>query len=96
MKESDRLHSVTAMLKAFGADITEYPDKLIINGTGTLKGGTTDSFGDHRIAMSAACASVICTDTVTVRDAQCVNKSYPAFWNDFEMMGGKIERQDTV
>lgn len=96
MKESDRLHSVTTMLKAFGADITEYPDKLIINGTGTLKGGTTDSFGDHRIAMSAACASVICTDTVTVKDAQCVNKSYPAFWNDFEMMGGKIERQDTV
>lgn len=96
MKESDRLRSVTEMLKALGADITEYSDKLVINGSGTLKGGVVDSCGDHRIAMSAACASVICTDTVTVKGAQCVSKSYPAFWDDFEMMGGKIERQDTV
>lgn len=96
MKESDRLHSVTEMLKALGADIKEYPDKLIINGTGTLKGGVIDSCGDHRIAMSAACASVICTSHVTVLGAQCVSKSYPAFWDDFETMGGKIERQDTL
>lgn len=96
MKESDRLRSVTEMLTALGADIREYPDKLIINGTGKLKGGIIDSVGDHRIAMSAACASVISADTVTVKDAQCVNKSYPAFWDDFESMGGKTERQDTL
>ena len=96
MKESDRLHSVTEMLKALGTDITEYPDKLIVNGNGTLKGGVIDSCGDHRIAMSAACASVICTDAVTVKGAQCVSKSYPAFWDDFESMGGKIERLETV
>ena len=96
MKESDRLHSVTEMLKALGADISEHPDKLIINGSGTLKGGIVDSCGDHRIAMSAACASVICSDTVTVKDAHCVSKSYPAFWDDFESMGGKIERQEIL
>lgn len=96
MKESDRLRSVTAMLTALGADIHEYPDKLIINGTGKLKGGITDSFADHRIAMSAACASVISAGPVTVKDAQCVSKSYPAFWDDFESMGGKTERQDTL
>ena len=94
MKESDRLHSVTEMLKALGADITELSDKLIINGTGSLKGGSVDACGDHRIAMSAACASVICTSPVTVTGAECVSKSYPAFWDDFESMGGKIERTD--
>ena len=95
IKESDRLRSVTEMLKALGADVTELSDKLIINGTGTLNGGTVDSCGDHRIAMSAACASVICKNPVTIKGAECVSKSYPAFWDDFESMGGKIERNDT-
>lgn len=96
LKESDRLRSVTEMLRSLGADITEYHDKLIINGASTLKGGTVDSFGDHRIAMAAACASVICTDPVTIYDAHCISKSYPAFWQDFEKLGGKTERQETL
>ena len=94
LKESDRLSSVTNMLRSLGADIEEHPDKLIINGTGSLKGGTADSFSDHRIAMAAACASVICTEPVIIKGAQCVKKSYPAFWDDFESMGGKIERTE--
>ncbi len=84
IKESDRLATVTAMLTALGGDITETPDGLIIHGVPSLVGGTVESAGDHRIAMSAAVAATRCTGGVTVRGAEAVAKSYPAFWDAFD------------
>lgn len=95
IKESDRLATVSAMLSALGADITETEDGLTIQGGKPLSGGTVDSAGDHRIAMSAAVASMLCKETVTVRTAQAVNKSYPGFWDHFAALGGQIERRET-
>lgn len=86
LKESDRLQTTSAMLSALGADITETKDGLIINGKEKLSGGTIDAANDHRIAMSAAVAACICEDDVTIDGAQCVNKSYPEFWNHFESL----------
>ena len=51
-----------------------------------LKGGTVDSFNDHRIAMSAAAAVGICTGSVTVEGFECTAKSYPRFREDFEAL----------
>ena len=79
------------MLKALGADCEETADGLKVRGTGRLSGGAVDSFNDHRIAMSAAAASVICSDTVEISRAEAVRKSYPDFWRDFERLGGDIE-----
>ncbi len=87
LKESDRLMAVTSMLTALGADVTETDDGLIIKGVKRLSGGTTDSFNDHRIAMSAAVASVACEGAVTVKSADCVAKSYPDFWRDVKSLG---------
>lgn len=90
LKESDRLRSTTEMLKALGAEIRELPEGLVIRGVKRLRGGRVDSCGDHRIAMSAAVAAGICTGTVTVEGAECVAKSYPRFWADYEALtGGK-------
>lgn len=86
LKESDRLASTSAMLRALGADIEELPDGLVIRGKPQLAGGTADSAGDHRIAMSAAAAACVCTQAVTVCGAECVRKSYPRFWEDFEAL----------
>lgn len=90
IKESDRLETVRKSLSSLGADIEETTDSLIINGTGSLKGGECESFNDHRIAMSCAIASCICENEVIIKDAQAVNKSYPKFFEDFESLGGKI------
>lgn len=84
IKESDRLVTTSTMLTDLGADLTETEDGLIINGKDSLTGGSTQGFNDHRIAMSAAVASVACTSPVTVSGAECVQKSYPDFWRDFE------------
>ena len=88
IKESDRLATVYEMLKNLGADVTMTSDGFVINGKETLSGGTVNSHNDHRIAMSAALASLKCRDKVTVIGADAVNKSYRDFWEDFKKLGG--------
>lgn len=94
IKESDRIKTTVSMLKALGADCTETADGLKVKGNGYLKGGRTDSFNDHRIAMSAAVASVICRDTVEIENAEAVRKSYPDFWRHFADLGGRAVISD--
>ena len=91
-KESDRIQSTLALLTALGVDAKELPDGLVIRSDGRLSGGTVDAMGDHRIAMSAALASHFADGDVTVLGAECVNKSYPDFWEDFTALGGAISR----
>ena len=90
IKESDRIRTTVEMLTDLGAKAKETADGLIVYGTGRLAGGCIDSCNDHRIAMSAAVASIICTGTVTVEQAQAVQKSYPDFWKDFAGLGGQV------
>ena len=92
IKESDRLHTVATSLTSLGADVTETEDGLVINGKKTLAGGKTQSFGDHRIAMTAAVISAACTGPVIINNAEAVNKSYPTFFEDFNTaLGGTWE-----
>lgn len=93
IKESDRLSTVTQVLNAMGAQVEEHPDSLTILGRFRLAGGVTvDSCNDHRIAMMAAIAATRCEKPVTITGAQCVAKSYPNFWADYEALGGRIVR----
>jgi len=85
MKESDRLEAVATELNNLGADIEINGDELIINGVQSLRGGAVDARGDHRIAMMAAVAAIRSVGTVTINGADCVSKSYPNFWTDFEV-----------
>ena len=79
LKESDRVASVCAMLSALGGKAEATDDTLTVYETG-LTGGTVDSVNDHRIAMSAAIAATVCKEPVTILGAECVEKSYPKFW----------------
>ena len=96
IKESDRLTAVTAMLTALGGDVQELDEGLVVTGKKHLAGGTVDSVNDHRIAMSAAVAAIGCDGPVTVLGAQAVNKSYPAFWDDYARLGGKVTLEDEI
>ena len=94
IKESDRLTAVTQVLTALGADVVEGADRLTITGQpeGLAGGVTVDSHNDHRIAMMAAIAATRCAAPVTIIGAECVAKSYPDFWEDYERLGGQIQR----
>lgn len=87
LKESDRLATVTAVLRGLGADIEEQAEGLIVRGTGRLTGGRADGFHDHRIVMMAAVASLICEQEVVITGSHAVNKSYPDFFRVMEELG---------
>lgn len=90
IKESDRLHTVCQMVNNLGGTAVEQETGLVIEGTGSLTGGTVDSFQDHRIVMAASMASLVCTGPVYIRGTQAVEKSYPGFFEDFVKLGGVI------
>lgn len=92
IKESDRLKAISTELKKIGADITELEDGLIIEGKEYLNGGEVDSWNDHRIAMALAVATIKCVEPVIINNSDCVSKSYPNFWEDFNMLGGIVQK----
>ncbi len=90
MKESDRIASTSAMLRAFGVKCAEGPDFLTVTGTDSLKPCSVDGANDHRIVMAAAILATRASGPVTILGAQAVNKSYPTFFDDFKMLGGEV------
>jgi len=86
VKESNRIDTVANNLKNMGADITPTEDGMIINGGQSLKGAVIESELDHRIAMAFAIASLVSEGTTTINDAECVNISYPQFYNDLKRL----------
>lgn len=94
LKESDRIKSVVDMINALGGKAEETEDGILVHRVSMLKGGTVDSRGDHRIAMSAAVAAIASIGEVTIENADCVSKSYPAFWEDYAALGGRVRLEE--
>ena len=89
LKESDRVASTIAMLESLGGKGEADENTLTVYGMG-VTGGRVDSVNDHRIAMAAAIAATVCKEPVTILGAQCTEKSYPRFWEEFSRLGGQI------
>ena len=89
-KESDRLNSIYTELKKMGADIVVNEDGLTINGSHTLKGTTIDPHNDHRIAMSCTVAALGAVGETKIQNVECINKSYPQFFNDLRVLGANV------
>ncbi|MFC1658082.1 3-phosphoshikimate 1-carboxyvinyltransferase [Candidatus Omnitrophota bacterium] len=96
VKETDRLISMQSNLCRMGADIKVagylstrgvLKEKIIVRGTGRLKGSKVKSFSDHRTAMSMVIAGLVSRGTTMVDDTECVAKSFPGFLN---VLGGLI------
>ena len=91
LKESDRVTTVIAMLQALGVQAEATENTLTVY-PGILQGGVVDSYNDHRIAMAAAIAATVANESVTILGAECVNKSYPSFWEEYRKLGGNYEQ----
>ena len=81
VKESNRIKTIIAELKKFGANITETDDGMIIQGGTPLKGCTVESHQDHRIAMAMAVAGMCASGQTEIRNAECVTISFPNFFD---------------
>ncbi len=85
VKESDRIATMAAELRAMGARIEERPDGMVIQGlgrkgaNGTLTGATCASHGDHRVAMSVAIGALTAAQPTQIQDTVCIETSFPNF-----------------
>lgn len=93
VKESDRIATTCAMLRAFGVEVEERPDGMAIEGAPErpLQSARVHAHGDHRIAMSAAVAGLVADGPVRVDGAECVNTSFPTFVNVLRSLGARID-----
>ncbi len=84
-KESDRIAATVALLRAFGARVTEREDGMVIDG-GPLRGARVDAAADHRIAMSAAVAAAMARGPSTLAGHEWVRISHPDFFEDLRAL----------
>lgn len=88
VKESDRIRTTVTELSKLGVDIEELSDGMVINGSGSIKGGDCESHGDHRLAMTLGIASLVSQGEVIIHNAESVTVSYPGFWEELERIAG--------
>lgn len=90
-KESDRLAAMKSVLASFGITSSVGEDIFTVYGGDPVAQTTVESFGDHRIAMSAAILSTVAKEITTISGSGCVAKSYPSFFEDFASLGGVVD-----
>ncbi|MBM7619539.1 3-phosphoshikimate 1-carboxyvinyltransferase [Bacillus tianshenii] len=88
VKETNRIDTVVNELKKLGADITATEDGMIINGGTKLEGAVLDSYGDHRIGMMGAIASLIANGETVLENEEAINVSYPSFFEHLNRLQG--------
>jgi 3-phosphoshikimate 1-carboxyvinyltransferase len=98
VKESDRIAALATNLRAFGVEVEEKPDGLVIQGGAILKGAQVDSFGDHRIAMASVILGLFAHGPTRVFNTDCIGISYPTFEQDLAAVvsGRKPSLQETT
>lgn len=91
LKESDRIASTVAFLRAMGADADGTPDGCVVRGPCRLHGARAEALGDHRILMAAAVAGLVANEPVDISDPDAYRVSYPTFLEDFRALGADLE-----
>jgi 3-phosphoshikimate 1-carboxyvinyltransferase len=93
VKESDRLRAMAGVLRAFGVEVEETPDGMLIDGRpdGPLEAADVASQGDHRVAMAAAVLGLVARGPSRVRDASCIATSFPRFIGTLRALGARVE-----
>lgn len=89
-KESDRATVLQKEFGKIGIKIIIEDDYLLVKG-GEIKGGEIHANNDHRIAMAGAIVALKAQNAVVVDNAQCIAKSYPAFYHDLTALGAQIK-----
>ena len=86
VKESDRVAAIAEGLIAMGADVTVLDDGWEVRGPRRLAGGRVRSYGDHRVAMALAVAGLMADGVTEIEGAECVEISYPGFFDQLESL----------
>ncbi len=90
VKETDRIAQVCQILRAFGAEVEELPDGMVIHGPTPLRGAHLSSRGDHRLGMLIAVAGLIASGETILEGEDCIADSFPGFATILSKLGAKI------
>lgn len=90
IKESDRLDSMKDFIQSLNGEIEMYPDGFKIIGKQNLDAGVIKTEDDHRISMTALVANVTLGKKILPDNTECINDSYPSFFDDLINIGGEI------
>jgi 3-phosphoshikimate 1-carboxyvinyltransferase len=90
-KESDRIATTTAFLRAMGARVKATDDGCEISGGEKLHGADVNTHADHRILMAAALAGLVSTSGTRIEDDSSFKVSYPGFLRDMHQLGCRLE-----
>ena len=86
VKETDRIAALQMELTKLGARVeVDGDDAMTIHPAATITPAAIDTYDDHRMAMSFAVAATKVRGVV-IKDAQCVNKTYPEFFDDLRKL----------
>lgn len=88
VKETDRIMATVMELRKMGADIYEKEDGFAVRGPCSLKGAECESHNDHRIAMALTVAGLIAEGETVISGAECVNISFPEFFDSIREVCG--------
>jgi len=89
-KESDRLSSLCTELTKMGAKISLSGNGLLIKGRCRLHGARIDPRNDHRIAMACSVAALGADGETVIQNSECIDKSYPSFFDDLRSLGANV------
>ncbi|MBP7276418.1 MAG: 3-phosphoshikimate 1-carboxyvinyltransferase [Kiritimatiellae bacterium] len=90
VKESDRIVSMAAGLREMGVEVDEQPDGMIVRGRADVRAcDHLNSRGDHRVAMALAVLALFAPESSAICDVECVDTSYPDFWEDLARISGR-------
>ncbi|MGB9606931.1 MAG: 3-phosphoshikimate 1-carboxyvinyltransferase [bacterium] len=93
-KETDRIRALATGLRRMGVEVEERRDGMLIKG-GVTRGAVINSFGDHRIAMAFAVLGLASEGETVIRNAQCVDISFPDFYTLAKsLVGDAIQRNE--
>jgi 3-phosphoshikimate 1-carboxyvinyltransferase len=89
-KESNRAETLKDVFTKMGIQIILKDDDMIIQGGTGIHSATVSSHHDHRVAMACAVAALGAAGTITISNAEAINKSYPGFFNDLILLGAAV------
>jgi 3-phosphoshikimate 1-carboxyvinyltransferase len=88
VKESNRIAAMETELKKAGVDANATDDGLIIQGGNTVRGGSFETYDDHRVAMSMSVLALAAEGPSSIENQQCISISYPGFFETLKKING--------
>jgi 3-phosphoshikimate 1-carboxyvinyltransferase len=93
LRGSDRIKGIVDMVRGFGGEIEEHDDGFTLTGKKGLQPGVIENCEDNLLAMAASIIGNSIKGETRIKNAQCVDVSFPGYFELFERVTSSTQRQ---